>query len=151
MIEAAEVSIYLCIALCLIAAVWDVRTRRIPNLLCAGIAATAIGASYLMGGFALLGSSALHALLALLGGMALFATGFIGAGDAKMYSSAAFAVPLGGALQMLGWTSVAGLGLLIVMAATRRLSGKPLREGGKSFTVPYAVPITIGFTVTALM
>lgn len=149
MSQAGDVSLYLCLALCLVAAAWDIRTRRIPNWLCAAIAVTAIASSYLGGGFEALGLSALHALAALLVGMGLFAIGFIGAGDAKMYSSVAFAIAPGDALQMLGWTSATGLGLLIFMALARRAMGKPLREDGKSFTVPYAVPIALGFMLTA--
>lgn len=110
----------------------------------------AIATSYFTGGFELLALSALHALAALVVGMALFAGGLIGAGDAKMYSSVAFAIAPGDALAMLGWTSVTGLGLLVLMAGTRRILGKPLRENGKSFTVPYAVPIALGFILTVI-
>jgi len=145
---AGGVSLYLCLALSLVAAGWDVRTRRIPNLLCAVIALTAIASSYFNGGFEMLGLSALHALAALIVGMALFAIGFIGAGDAKMYSAIAFAIAPNNAFEMLGWTSLAGLLLLVLMAVARRASGKPLRENGKSFTVPYGVPISLGFVLT---
>ncbi len=96
----------------------------------------------------MLGLSALHALAALIVGMALFAIGFIGAGDAKMYSAIAFAIAPNNAFEMLGWTSLAGLLLLVLMAVARRASGKPLRENGKSFTVPYGVPISLGFVLT---
>lgn len=137
--------------LSLVAAGWDIRTRRIPNWLCAAIAVAAIAASYFTAGVEMLGLSALHALAALVVGMALFAAGFIGAGDAKMYSSIAFAIGLGDALGMLGWTSVAGLFLLVSMALARRVSGKPLRKDGKSFAVPYGVAISAGFILTVML
>ena len=132
------------------AAIWDIRSRRIPNLLCLALGIVAIAYSYLAGSWDLLGSSALHALVALVVGIGLFAIGFIGAGDAKLYSTAAFALPLGKALPMLGWTSVTGLGVLIVMAIARRAMGLPLRKDGKGFTVPYGVAISGGFWITTL-
>lgn len=98
----------------------------------------------------MLGSSALHALAALVVGIGLFAAGFIGAGDAKLYSTAAFALPLGEALPMLGWTSVTGLGVLIAMSIVRRARGLPLRKDGKGFSVPYGVAIAGGFWITTL-
>ncbi len=82
--------------------------------------------------------------------MGLFAGGLIGAGDAKMYSSLAFAVLPSQALQLLGWISAAGLVVLAAMAIAKRLKGVPLREMGKSFTVPFAVPIAAGFAITVL-
>lgn len=98
----------------------------------------------------MLGLSAIHALIALVIGMALFGIGFIGAGDAKMYSCVAFAIPLQQALVMLGWTSLAGFVVLVAMSATRRISGVPLRKDGKGFPVPYGVAIAAGFWLTAL-
>jgi len=93
---------------------------------------------------------ALHALVALIVGMVLFAVGFIGAGDAKMYSAVAFAIPLSNALEMLGWTSATGLTVLIIMFVARRIAGKPIKNEGKSFTVPYGVAIAAGFWITSL-
>jgi len=144
-------SLYLCIGLAVVAAGWDVRTRRIPNWLCALIALVAIAHSFLTGGFEVLGLSALHALAALVVGMGLFAVRFIGAGDAKLYSSLAFAVPPAEALPMLGWTSITGLVVIVIMAIVRRASGQPLRQDGKGFSVPYGVPIAIGFALTKLL
>lgn len=93
---------------------------------------------------------ALHAVAALILGMVLFGVGFIGAGDAKMYSAVAFAIPLPNALEMLGWTSVAGLTVLIAMFLARRIAGKPISKDGKSFTVPYGVAVATGFWLTIL-
>jgi prepilin peptidase CpaA len=146
-----DVSLGLCLGLVIIAAGWDIRTRRIPNLLNALIAVAAIAATYLNGSPVLLGMSALHALIALVVGMGLFAVGFIGAGDAKMYSAVGFAIPLPNALEMLGWTSVAGLAVLIATYVTRRVAGKPISKDGKSFTVPYGAAIATGLWLTILI
>lgn len=148
MITAGGVSLYLCLALAVAAAIWDIRSRRIPNWLCAAMAITAIAYSWFFGGLDLLGLSALHALAALVIGMMLFRIGFIGAGDAKMYSSLAFAVSPDDALKMIGWTSVSGLVLIVVMAIVLRASGQPLRKNGKGFSVPYGVAIALGFVLT---
>lgn len=150
MISAGDASLYICLALALLAAVLDVRSRKIPNLLNAAIGISAIVFAYLSGGWEGLGLNALHALVALLVGMALFAMRFFGAGDAKMYSAAAFAVSPGEALMMLGWTSVSGLVLLIAMALTRRALKQPLRKDGKTFTVPYGVAIAAGLWIVSL-
>ena len=75
-----------------VGAVWDVRTRRIPNWLVALLALAAAGATLGMDGWSALGSSAIHAAIALVVGMGLFALRAIGAGDAKFYSAAALAV-----------------------------------------------------------
>lgn len=145
------ISLYLCLALTLVAAIWDIRTRRIPNWLNAAIAVTAIVAAFATGSFTALGLNALHALVALIIGMALFAAGMIGAGDAKMYSSAAFAIAPAKALTMLGWTSVIGLVVLIGMYVGKRIAGIPIKKDGKSFTLPYGVPIAAGFWLTILL
>lgn len=151
MISAASAGLWLCLGLALAAAICDIRTRRIPNWLNGLLAVSALATSYLTGSWELVGLSAVHALIALVVGMALFAIGFVGAGDAKMYSAAAFAIPLGKALPMLGWTSLAGFVLLVSMFAARKLSGQPIKRDGKSFTIPYGVAIASGFWGAALI
>ncbi|MEL1251009.1 A24 family peptidase [Aurantiacibacter gilvus] len=146
----AEVSLWACLGLALLAAIWDARSRKIPNWLNLLIAIAALTFAVLSGGWATAGSAAIHAVIALVLGAGLFAIGFIGAGDAKMYSATAFALPLPSALPMLGWTSLAGFILLVGMLATRWMAGKPLRQDGKSFTVPYGVAIAGGLWLTQL-
>ncbi|WP_341712976.1 prepilin peptidase [Erythrobacter sp.] len=99
---AAEIALALAAALGLIGAVWDLRTRRIPNWLVLAMAVAAAAAAALGPDWTLVGSTAIHALIALLVGMLLFAVRMIGAGDAKFYAAAAFAIPLDRALPMLG-------------------------------------------------
>jgi prepilin peptidase CpaA len=95
----------------------------------------------------------LHAAIALGVGMLLFATGAIGGGDAKFYAAAALAIPaspIAGPLAMLGWTSAAGLVLLIGMAIGRRMLGRP-GSFMKGWQVPYGVAIAAGFLLTHLL
>jgi prepilin peptidase CpaA len=129
----------------------DIRDRRLPNWLCAALALAAAAGLALSQGAALLPSAVLHAAIALVVGMLLFRLGAIGGGDAKFYAAAALAIPaspMAGPLAMVGWTSAAGLVLLIAMATGRRMLGRP---GGllKGWAVPYGVAIAAGFLITA--
>jgi len=111
-----------------------------------------VGYAYLAYGLEGLGYSALHAVIALLAGMALFAAGVFGGGDAKFYTAGAFAVPLGKALAMLLWTVLAGLALLIVMVVIRRLiirTNETLSQLRK-VELPYGVAIASGLAITLL-
>ncbi|MEZ5681360.1 MAG: prepilin peptidase [Erythrobacter sp.] len=148
---AAEIAFWAAAALAILGAGWDVRTRRIPNWLVLALAAVAAGATFASGGFGLLGSSALHALIALLVGMALFAVRAIGAGDAKFYAAAALAVPLDRALAMLGWVALSGLVVVIILMVVYR-GLRMVKDGKKvSWTLPYGLPICCGFLGASLL
>ncbi|QKG71134.1 A24 family peptidase [Erythrobacter mangrovi] len=142
---AAEIALALAVAIGLTGAVWDVRTRRIPNLLVLPLAVAAVGATVLGADWSVLGSTALHAAIALVVGMLLFAGRLIGAGDAKFYAAAALAIPLDRALPMLGWVALSGLALVALMTIWYR--GLKITRNGErqSWTLPYAVPIFCGF------
>lgn len=145
---AAEIALWAAAALAVLGAAWDIRTRRIPNWLVLVLAVFATGATIASGGLAMLGSTALHAVIVLLVGMALFALKWIGAGDAKFYTAAALAVPLDRAVPMLGWVAIAGLVVMIALVIFYR-GLKIVRNGKKeSWTLPYAVPIAFGFLAT---
>ena len=146
----AEIAIWAACALAVLGAAWDIRTRRIPNWLVLALAACATGATLASGGLAMLGSSALHALIVLLIGMGLFALKAIGAGDAKFYSAAALALPLGRALPMLAWVVISALVVLVILIVIYR--GLKMVKDGKrqSWTLPYGVPICFGFLATTL-
>ncbi len=145
----------LVLAVCLVVAaagtVWDVRKRRIPNLLCVGMALVAFCYALVSFGLVQAGSAALHGVAALLVGMLLFRFALIGGGDAKFYAAAAFGVPLNQALLLLGWTSIAGLLLLLVMVAMR-MGGMSIgpRDAHGRVLVPYGVAIGLGFALTLL-
>jgi prepilin peptidase CpaA len=141
-----------CLALAAVGAAWDIKIRRIPNWLCL-LVAVAAGAYALAaaGGSGLLWGAA-HAVIALAVGIGLFALGAIGGGDAKFYSAAALAVPLQKGFVLLGWTSVAGIVLLIVLVAGKLLfakTGKSIGELRKMQT-PYGVAIAAGFALATL-
>lgn len=130
----------------------DIRDMRLPNWLCAALAVAAAAGLALSQGTAPLPGALLHAVIALLAGMLLFRLGAIGGGDAKFYAAAALAIPASpvtGPLALLGWTSAAGLVLLIAMATGRRMLGRP---GGllKGWAVPYGVAIAAGFVIALL-
>jgi len=147
---------FLLAALLLVAAggaAWDVARRIIPNLLCLALAAIAAAYAFSHGGVDLLGSSAIHAGLALAGGMGLFALGVLGGGDAKFYAASALSLPLAKALPMLVLTALSGLVLLVVMVLARRFFAR----AGYSFAelrkveLPYGVAIASGLGLTLLM
>ena len=130
----------------------DVARRIIPNLLCIGLGLVAAAYAYFSFGLGGLGSAAIHALIALLVGMGLFAAGMIGGGDAKFYAAGALAVPLGSALAMLLWTVLSGFALLVVMVAGKQLlakSGNSIAELRK-MELPYGVAIAAGLAVALL-
>ncbi len=132
-------------------AVWDVLHRRLPNTLCLVFAGAALCAMLAQQGADVLAGAAAHAAIALIVGMILFRIGAIGGGDAKFYAAAALGVPLGQALPMLGWTSLAGFVLLVVMAISRRIAGQPvLTRGETAWSVPYGVAIFCGYAATTV-
>lgn len=132
-----------------IGAALDVRSRRIPNRLVMALAIAAAGATLVSFGWAALGSAALHALIALLVGMALFALRAIGGGDAKFYSAAAFGVPLSGALGMLAFTAISGLVAVVAMLIWYRGFKMSAGQERRSWTLPYGLPICCGFLIQA--
>lgn len=142
------------LALALLGAFLDIRQRRLPNWLCAGLALSSVIGLAVTTGWASVPGGMLHAAIALAGGMALFGVGAIGGGDAKFYAAAALAVPASpvtGPLALLGWTSVAGLVLLVAMVIGRR-GLKRSGAGGalKGWSVPYGVAVAAGLWLTIL-
>jgi len=136
-------------------AVMDVRERRLSNWLCIALGLAAGAGLALSGGVELLPWALLHAAIALLIGMALFALGAIGGGDAKFYAAAALAIPatsLAKPMALLGWTSVAGLLLLVGMMIWRRVRERGASRGLlKGWALPYGVAISSGFTLTLFL
>ncbi len=128
------------------AAVQDIRARTISNLWPLAIVILFIPA-YALGIVAgALWSHALHFLIALGAGMALFALGWFGGGDAKLYAAVALWFDLGRALPLLLFVALAGvvLALLHITAVLMRRTGgtgsRSVREG----KIAYGVAIAIG-------
>lgn len=150
----------ICVAVCLIAAAYDVRTRRLPDLLTLPALTVGLLLSLSGGGYSL---AAAVIAVALLGGLfAMFAAvGGMGWGDVKLMAAVgallgwpapAWAI----VLYVLLFTTFAG-GALAVIAALRRgrltaaLRGVlTLHQGRKKapersgVSIPYAVAICIG-------
>jgi len=142
------------LALAALGAVLDIKERRLPNWLCAALFLAAGAGLAFTHGWQMLPWGLLHAAVALVIGMGLFALGAIGGGDAKFYAAAAFslpAVPLSGPVAFLGWTSLAGLAVLAAMMVWRRTrSREESRRLFKSWGVPYGVAIAAGLWLTFL-
>ncbi len=146
---------YLLAAVLVIAAggaAWDIAQRRIPNWLCLILAVVAGTYSFYVFGLPGLGWAALHAFIALLVGMGLFAAGAIGGGDAKFYAAGALSLQLGQGLTMMIVTFLAGFVLLVVMVVGRRFvarAGYSMAEL-RTMKLPYGVAIAIGLAITLI-
>jgi prepilin peptidase CpaA len=130
------------LALMLLAASWfDLRARRIPNLLCLAVALFAVP-FWWVSGLAVwpdvgiqLGVAGLVFLLF----AAAFAAGAMGGGDVKLVAAVALWLPWQAVVGMLVIMSLAGGALTIVLLIRRRLAR---REG--PLEIPYGVAITFG-------
>ncbi|HSJ24326.1 MAG TPA: prepilin peptidase [Longimicrobiales bacterium] len=147
-----------------VAAVMDVRTRRIPNVLTLSALGVALALRALLGwpalGAGLLGAGVALALL-----LPLFAMGGVGGGDAKLLVAVGGFLGLGGFITAVLATAVFG-GVMAVAYATRRGVILPLllntgglfkyvvtaghggerrtKESPGAVTLPYGVAIAAG-------
>jgi prepilin peptidase CpaA len=149
------VEVYLSIGtLCLIifvaaAAIVDLRTHRIPNLLTMSAATLGLVLNFSrIGGPGALASGA-GLLLGLAAFLPFYLAGGFGAGDVKaMAAVGAFLGPKGALLAATCTLLVGGLGALVVLAALRWKSARSedtwrLREAGQ-YRFPYALAIACG-------
>lgn len=138
--------------LCLAAAWTDLRYRRLPNWLCALTLAAGLGIVLAQGGAQALPGHLLHAGLALVVGIALFAVRIIGGGDAKFYTAIAAWFALGQAMRLLLSVSLSGLALFLAWFVFRRLTRQPISRPGEADTgkFPYGIAIAAGAMITAL-
>ncbi len=151
---------------CFVAVVTDLRWRKIPNALTAGLALIALVVQGLHGWQALLTSIAL-----MLGVMALglfaFSLGWLGGGDVKLAAAIAGGFGFPDALAFILYTSVSGgiLAILTLALTGRLVSGlrnvagilRPLVYQGttavaprSSVMLPYACAIACGSVVVVL-
>lgn len=135
-----------------LAACWtDLRTRRIPNGLCALTFVLGIAYAAWTSGWMEAGDHALHAVIALVIGAGLFAMRMIGGGDAKFYAAVAAWFGLHDAVWLFVLVSISGFVLLVVWIATRMMSGRPIRkQGGGVNGLPYGVAIAAGSAILIL-
>lgn len=109
------------VILLLLAAGWDLASYTIPNFISVALLLAfvlyAISAGYTAAAY---GNHALAALLALAAGFLLFAPGYIGGGDAKLFASAAAWFGMHDLLQYVLLASLFGGALTLALLAARR-------------------------------
>lgn len=140
--------------LMIVAALTDASSFTIPNRLSALLTLAFIPAALLMGRPAgEIGMDFIVALAALFAGMAMFALGWIGGGDAKLFAVAGLWLGWPAAVDFLAVTALAGGGLAVLLLNARssyvraHLNGAPgwlarLTTPGEN--VPYGVAIAVG-------
>lgn len=144
-------------ALVILGGVKDLVSYRIPNwislaliagFLAAAAAGLAAGASP-----AALGLNLAVGAAGLAVGVALFALGWIGGGDAKLFAAAALWIGWPGAPTLLAVTALAGGGLAVLLLGLRSPLARPLALAGPAWfarlaepgeSVPYGVAIAVG-------
>ncbi len=117
MFDARSVAV---LGVAVVACAWDIRTRRLPNLLTFGATAAALAFSLTQNGLGGLGSSAAGWLTAVVLFFPVFALGGLGAGDVKLLG--ALGAWLGGvnALYLAVFTGLAGGVMAIASVLARR-------------------------------
>jgi len=153
-----------------VAVFFDVRDRRIPNLLTFGAALAAVAYAGVYGGWTGIGTSAAGWLAGAALFFPFFALGGMGAGDVKLLAAlgawlgpgesvwvAMFAAMSGGVLGLLvalarGYlaTAVANVWLMLMHWRTQGLGPVPgvTLNDSKSPRLAYAIPIAIGLVCT---
>jgi len=126
--------------LAIVAALWDVRTGRVPNVLTFGAAVAGVVWSIATAGVDGFGTSLLGCLVGLALFFPLFALGGMGAGDVKLLAAiGAWLGPLGAAYTAL-WGSLAGGVLALVVGVSHGY----LREAFRNVLALLAVWRTVG-------
>jgi len=139
-------------ALLLLAAGWDLASFTIPNAISLALACTFLTLALLVGmPAAMLGWHVLAGFVGLLLGFLLFALGFIGGGDAKLFASVALLFGVHDALPYALIASLFGGGLTMGLLSVRRLPlpqflAKPwlVRLHDEREGVPYGVALAAG-------
>ncbi|HEY1976096.1 MAG TPA: prepilin peptidase [Candidatus Baltobacteraceae bacterium] len=120
---------------CTVAAVSDLRTRRVPNAI--PIALAAFGLAYnAFGGWRPALSAVVAGVVVLIVGTLPFSLKAIGGGDVKLLASCAIVFGLTQVLPLAVYTALVGGVLAIVMIALRRFA-----KLDDTVRVPYAVAI----------
>jgi prepilin peptidase CpaA len=141
-------------AMTIVAALRDATSYTIPNwisgLLILGfpVAALALGLP-----LASLGVHAGAGAIALVAGMAMFALGWIGGGDAKLFAAAGLWLGWPAGVTFILVTAVTGGGLAVALLGLRSIWLRPYVQGGPAWfgrlatpgeNVPYGVAIAVG-------
>jgi prepilin peptidase CpaA len=165
-----DVRVVVTLAVAFLAMVYDVRARRIPNLLTFGAAAAALLFGTISGGVAGLGQAGAGWLVGAVLFFPMFALGGMGAGDVKLLAALAAWLGPAEAVWLAIFASMAGGVAAVVVAAghgylrralsnvwlmlthwrivgMRPVPGLTLRDGG-SPRLAYAIPIAVGVVCT---
>jgi prepilin peptidase CpaA len=140
--------------LVLMAALTDATTFLIPNRVSAALAVAFVPAALLLGlSPAAIGVGLIVGLAALLFGIAMFAAGWIGGGDAKLFAAAALWLGWPAVGPLMAWTAIAGGALAVGLLAARKTTSPILAARGPAWVgrllepkgdVPYGVAIAFG-------
>lgn len=140
--------------LVIVGALRDVVSFTIPNWVSLALVA-AFAPAALTAGLSPTGAG-LHlaiGLLALVAGMAMFALGWIGGGDAKLFAAAGLWLGPAAVLPYVVYTAVAGGALALLLVSLRSGPARPLAMSGPAWVgrlatpgenVPYGVAIAFG-------
>ena len=126
-------------------AIKDARERRLPNWLALALFVFGLVFAFFSGGLSALGWHAVHAVIALLVGMALFAVGAIGGGDAKVYAGMAAFFPLSAGISLLLYVTLSGGALVLLWLLVRKILGKTNQDRDSIYAkFPYGVALASG-------
>jgi prepilin peptidase CpaA len=136
-----------------VGAVRDATSYTIPNWLSAALALAFLPAALILGLSPLvIGISLAVGLAGLVAGVVMFALGWIGGGDAKLFAAASLWLGLSAVAPFLAWTGMAGGALAVGLLLLRRTSIASLIAGPAwverllepKGDVPYGVAIAAG-------
>jgi prepilin peptidase CpaA len=158
MIHAVQTAVLMIFpALVIFGGVYDLVSYRIPNwislALAAGFVVAAAGGLAAGVSAAVLGLSLAVGAGALVAGVAMFAMGWIGGGDAKLFAAAALWIGWPGLTTYLAVTGLAGGALAVLLLGLRSAAARPLVLAGPAWFmrlaepdegVPYGVAIAVG-------
>jgi prepilin peptidase CpaA len=148
-----QLILFVFVVLMFFAALTDLTRYTIPNWLSASVALLFPVAAVVAGfGWGEWGNHLLAGLIGLLLGMALFAPGWIGGGDAKLFAAASLWFGWPGATGFLMHTALAGGVLVIALLGVRQILSMVLKSDSwhkdtvlaKDAPVPYGIAITAG-------
>ena len=145
-------------ALVVVAALKDVTSFTIPNWISLALVAAFVPAAMASGAsLASIGLCVAAGLGALVLGMGMFAAGWIGGGDAKLFAAATLWLGWPAALPFMLMTGMAGGALTLALLSLRSgwfepvLAGSPAwvrKLGAQGGDIPYGVAIAVGALVT---
>jgi prepilin peptidase CpaA len=145
-------------ALAIVAALKDATSYTIPNWISLALIVAFVPASLASGAsLATIGVCLAAGLIALMAGMGMFAAGWIGGGDAKLFAAAALWLGWPAAFSFMLATGLAGGALTLGLLSLRSGWFAPIVAGGPAWVrklgaeggdIPYGVAIAVGALAT---